>query len=255
MKQILTKTKKHHLKINEFYDINKFPTKRGILVIGISMPYIDKKQSPKNLFKTTSPLTSKIKMSGVGEIIVYSDGLYMNSDEKSSTLKNKFQKLMEDHKEGYLKIIKKDIYLIPPAFTFTTWSQLILNCPKFRKQFEKIKRIYKEDKQFQKYVKLDITSANKKVNQDTMSYILEEVLLDYLVAKGKVRLQNDYVQDKEEWILNCYNGKPHRSHVYIHQKNILKIESDNIYQNSWYDLDNKKLYQFDRLDLKSFNFS
>jgi len=251
----LAKTKKDYLKVNEFYDINKFPAKRGILIIGISMPYIDKKQSPKNLFKTTSPLTSKIKMSGVGDVMVYSDGLYMNSDEKSSILKKKYQKLMEDHKEGYLKIIKKDIYLIPSAFTFTTWSQLILNCPKFQKLFVKLKKIYTKDKDFQRCVKLDITSAKRKVNQNTINYILEEVLLDYLVAKGKVRLQNDYVLDKEEWILNCYNGKPHRSHVYIHQKNLLKIKSNNIYQNSWYDLDNKKLYEFDRLDIESFDFS
>jgi hypothetical protein len=246
--------KKNYLKVNEFYDINKFPAKKGILVFGISMPFIDKKQSPKNLFNTASPLTYKIRMSGVGDIMVYSDGLYMHSDEKSAILKKKFQKQMEEHKEAYLKIIKKDIFLIPSAFTFTTWSQLILNCPKFQCQFDKIKKIYKEDDQFQKLVMLDISSAEKKVGQNTINYILEEILLDYLVAKGRVRLQNDYVQDKEEWILNCYNGKPHRSHVYIHQKNLLKIESDNIYQNSWYDLDNKKLYEFDRLDLGSFDF-
>lgn len=253
MKKVLIKPKR--LGINEFYDINKFPAKRGNLVIGISMPYIDKRQSPKNLFKATSPLTSKIQMSGVGEIIVYSDGLYMNSDESSWVLKSRFQKQMEDHKEGYLRIIKKDIYLIPSAFTFVTWGQLILDCPQFQKYLDRLKKIYKEDRQFQKIVKSDILSAKKEVNENTINYILEEVLLDYLVAKGKVRLQNDYVQDREEWILNCYNGKPHRSHVYLHQKNLLRLKSDNPYQNSWYDLDCKKLYEFERLDIDTFDFS
>ncbi len=248
------KKKKSRLGMNEFFDISKFPAKRGILVFGISMPYIDKKQSPKSLFKAASPLTSKIKKSGVGDIMVYSDGLYMNSDEPAHVLKSRFQRLMEEHKRGYMKIIKKDIYLIPSAFTFTTWSQLILNCEGFQKYFEKIKEIYKKDKKFQGYVKVDILSAGRKVDQNTVNYILEEVLLDFLVARGVVRLQNDYVQDHEKWILNCYNGKPHRAHVYVHQKNFIKIKTDNIYGDAWYDLDAKKLYEFDRMDIDSFDF-
>jgi hypothetical protein len=240
------------LEVNKFFDINKFPAKRGMLVIGISMPYIDKKQSPKNLFKTTNLLTPKIRLSGVGETIVYSDGLYMNSSDPSAKLKIKFQKLMEDHKRGYMNIIKKDVAFIPSAFTFSTWSNLILSCPQFTVFLEKIKKFYEDDKQFQKYVKRDIETAEKKINENTINYILEEVLLDFLVAKGMVRLQNDYVQDNEEWILHCYNGRPHRAHVYFHQKNPLKIESDNPYQDCLYDLDAKKLYEYDRLDITTF---
>ena len=63
------------------------------------------------------------------------------------------------------------------------------------------------------------------------------------------------VKIAEEWILNCYNGKPHRSQIYIHKKNLLKIKSENPYHDSWYDLDNKKLYEFERLDIGSFDFS
>jgi hypothetical protein len=71
-----------------------------------------------------------------------------------------------------------------------------------------------------------------------------------------LRLQNEYTKDKEEWILNCYHGKPHRSHIYLHKKNFFKLEnSKNIYQNSWYDLLNKKLYIFERLDIDTFDFT
>jgi hypothetical protein len=246
--------KKGVLGVNEFYDISKFPAKPGITVVGISMPRIDKAQSPKKLFDSCVRLIPKIKLPMVGDVIVYSDGLYMNSDEKASVLKSKSQRLMEEHKAGYMKLIEKDIYLVRSAYSFTTWSQLILNCPSFCFYIEKLKKIYKKDRIFMKYVKDDIVFAGKKFDDNSVAYILEEILLDYLVAKMRVRLQNDFVQDKEKWILNCYNGKPHRSHVYIHKKNLLKIKSSNIYENCWYDLDAKKLYEFDRLDIDSFDF-
>ncbi|MCF7910123.1 hypothetical protein K9L16_00430 [Candidatus Pacearchaeota archaeon] len=247
--------KKKKLGINEFYDISKFPAEPGITVVGISMSRIDKGQAPAKLFKECIRVIPKIKKPLVGDIMVYTDGLLMNSDNPASELKMKFQRLMEEHKRGYMKLIKKDIYLVQPAYAFTTWSQMILNCPGFHSYFEKLKEIYSKDKQFQKYVQTDITSANKDVNENTINYILEEVLLDYLVVKGKVRLQNDFVQDKEKWILNCYSGKPHRSHAYMHQKNFFKIRSTNVYQNSWYDLTNKKLYEFERMNIDNFDFS
>lgn len=247
--------KKSNLGINEFYDINKFPAEPGITVVGISMPKIDKSQSPRKLFDSCIRLIPKIKKPMVGDVICYSDGLYMNSDEKASDLKMKFQRLMEEHKKGYTKLIEKDIYLVRAAYSFTTWSQLILNCPNFYNYFEKIKSIYTKDNIFQKFVKLDIVSVGKRFNKNTVNYILEEVLLDYLVVKGKVRLQNDFVQDKEKWVLNCYNGKPHRAHAYIHKRNLLKIKSDNVYQNAWYNLDEKKLYEFDRMDIDTFDFN
>jgi hypothetical protein len=84
---------------------------------------------------------------------------------------------------------------------------------------------------------------------------LEEILLDYLVMKGQVRLRNDYTMDGEEWVLNTYHGKPHRSHIYLHQQNYFRLDnSRNVFQNSWYDVASRKLYEFDRLDIDSFNF-
>jgi hypothetical protein len=247
--------KKNNLEINEFYDINKFPSEFGMTVIGISMPLIDNKQSASKCFESEMFLMDKIKKSGVGGIFSYSDGLYMNSDEPAYELKTKYQNLMEKHKHAFMKLVHKNIYIIPSAYTFTTWSQMILNCQSFTDYFKKIKEIYKKDKTLQHYVKLDIEKVGREVSEHTINYILEECLLDFLVAKMKIRLQNDYIQDKEKWILNSYHGKPHRTHAYIHQKNPLKIKSENCYENSWYDLLNKKLYEFDRLDIETFDFN
>ncbi|MFT4283179.1 MAG: hypothetical protein ACMXX6_02015 [Candidatus Woesearchaeota archaeon] len=244
-----------HLKENEFYDINKFPSSKGICVYGISMPLIDKSHSPKKVFDAANSMISKIKKTGVGDVIVYSDSLYFNSSKDAFDLKKKFQKQIEDHKSGYLKLVDKDIFLVTSAFSFVTWSQLMLDCPKFNFYFEKLVKIYEKDENFKKIVKEDILRAKKKVDKFSINYILEEVLLDYLVAKGKARLRNDFVLDKEKWILHCYLGKPHKSHTYLFKNNLLKIKSDNCYEHTWYDLKEKKLYDFDRMNIETFDFS
>jgi len=247
--------KKRSIKKNEFFGINKLPNGQGITVVGISMPLIGNRQSPKECIKSTNHIIPKIKESGVGAVILYTDSLYLNSNEKASILKTKFQKVIEDHKRGYLKLIKRNVNIIPKAFSFTTWGQILLDCPDFTDYFKELKKIYSKDKIFQKYVKEDIIITGRRVNDNHVNYILEEVLLDYLMTKGKVRLQNDFVGDRQGWILNSYHGKPHKSHAYLYQKNFFKLKSNNQFENCWYDLNAKILYDFNNLDIDSFDFS
>lgn len=241
--------------INEFFDINKFPKEPGITYYGISMPLLNNKQSPEECYKIDLSLVDKILVSNVGGIVGYSDGLYLNSKEEAMGLKQKFQKLIEEHKRAWLNLIKGNKFLIPSAFTFLTWQQLILECDNFTYYLVQLRKIYDKDFLFQKYVRLDIETTGREFNEYTVSYILEEILLDYLIIKGKVNLPNDYTKGKEEWILNCYTGKPHRSTAYIHQINPFQIKNEkNIYEDSFYDLTNRKLYEFLRMDIETFDF-
>ena len=76
--------------------------------------------------------------------------------------------------------------------------------------------------------------------------------MSYLIAKGKVRLRNDFVRDHQKWILKCYPGKPLHSEIYLFQKNFFKLSNTkNIYENSFYDLVDKKLYDYTRVDLET----
>jgi len=243
-------------KINEFFDLNKFPKEPGITYFGLSMPLLNNKQSPEECYKMLEYLTSKIQVSNVGAQVVYTDNLYLYSPEKAVDLKLKHQKLIEEHKRGWLNLIKKNIYIIPSAYTFMTWGQLLLDCPKFSSYLIQWEKIYEQDEKLQNYIVKDIESTGREVNEYTIGYMLEEILVDYLIVKGQVRLQNDYTKDKEQWILNCYHGKPHRSYVYLHQKNFFDLHNTkNLYENSWYDVTNKKLYDFDRLDIETFEFN
>lgn len=242
--------------INEFNDITRLSTKPGITVLGISMPKIDGDQKPSVCLEASHHLISKITKSNVGATIVYGDGLYMYSDQSAVELKTKHQKLIEEHKSGYLRLIEKDLGMIPKAFSFQTWSQLMLDTQNFNNLFLKLKDIYKVDDVYKKYVKLDIKQAGKVFDNNSINYILEETLLDYLVAKGVTKLHNDYVEGHENWVLHVYHGKPHRSSIYLHQQNFFDLHnSKNEYEDSWYDMLNKKIYHYNRLDIETFDFS
>lgn len=240
-------------KKGELFDINKLPAKEGILFFGVSIGNIDKAQSAKKCFEYIDKnLIKKIQKPIVGANFVYGDNLYLYSNEKSSKLKNKHQILVERHKNSMLNMLNKNKWYIQKSFSFITWNQMLLECRNFNVYFDKIKKLYKEDKEFKKYVKEDIKNSGRKFNQNNAMFIVEESLIFYLVIKGKVRLFNEYVQDKQKWILNCYPGKPLYTEIYISQKNPLNLSNPkNKYEDSFYDLEERKLYNFKEIDLES----
>jgi hypothetical protein len=241
--------------INEFFDVNKFPRSPGIFYFALSMPLLNNIQHPKELYAADEHIISKICVSNTGVQVVYTDNLYLYSDEPATHLKLKHQKMIEVHKQGWLKLIKQNVYMVPKAFTFMTWNQLQLDCANFTEYLARFRRIYDGDAKLRSYIEADIKGTGRDVTLNSVGYMLEEILLDYLVMKGQVRLRNDYTMDREEWILNTYHGKPHRSHIYLHQQNYFQLDnSKNIFQNSWYDVLNRKLYDFDRLEIDTFDF-
>lgn len=238
---------------NEFYDINKFPKESGLFIFFISMPLTNNTQHPKKLSESDQELIKKLQASNTGVQVIYTDNLYLYSDERAAELKNKHQKIVEIHKQGWLNILKKDIFMIPKAFTFLTWNQLLLDCYDFSKYISEFHRIYEKDKQLQKYIREDIERTGREVNVNSINYLLEEILVDHLVIKGIIPMRNEYVHNKYKWLLNCYPGKPHSSLVYLHQQNFFGLHhTENIYEDCWYDLAAKKLYDFKRLDIDSF---
>ena len=69
-------------------------------------------------------------------------------------------------------------------------------------------------------------------------------------------VNDEYVGEKYKWILNNYHGRPHRSLVYLHQQNPFNLQNpQNPYENAWYDAEKFLLYEFDRLDIETFDFS
>ena len=242
--------------LNQFFDINKLPPEEGILVFPISMSRISTSQSAKSCWEQVCIFSpDKIIKPLVGINFIYSDFLYLYSDRKASELKNKFSQLIINHKNELIKTISKNPFYIQQAFSFTTWNQLYLECKEFTSYFGDLKQIYRKDKKFHKLIQDDLKSVKKqKLDDNQLNFFLEEILMSYLIAKGKVRLQNDFVRDHQKWVLYCYPGKPLKSQIYFFQQNFFKLDNpNNEYQDAFYDLEEKKLYDFNRADLENIN--
>lgn len=235
------------LENDEFFDINKFPAKHGMIVFPISMSRIYNSQSGDKYFEYLQYFESKAKKPLVGVTFIYTDSLYRRYNQESGEHMKKYFNMMLDHKNAYLKKLRKTLYL-EKATSFFTWDQICFNVEKFDIYMEKVKDFYNKDAMWKEFIKIDIEESGREVNNQNINFIIEESLISYFITKGRAFLPNEFVQNHEEWILLCYPGKKMISFVYFYQKNIFNINNEkNIYQDSFYDLDNKKLFDYNKL--------
>lgn len=246
------------LEKNKFFDINSLPQEEGIIFWGISMNRIGNEQSAEKCFEYLKFIDTKIKKTeGIGMVTWYSDYLYFLSDEKASILRDRYKNLMFQHKHGFMNLILKNNVWIKKAFSFYTFGQVMLdNSEIFQSAFEKILRVYQDDSQFQEYVDFDCKKGDHGLGDKERMFILEEITTIYLAAKGQLNFNNRFVSGTEKWILQLYPGRSLKSEVYLFQLNPLKLHnSKNKFENAFYDLKHKVLYEYDRIDLDTFDFS
>lgn len=244
---------------NVFYDLNQLPQEEGLLIMGISMNRIGNRQSAEKCFADMEYVESKIKITdGVGLVTLYSDYLYFHSDEPAKTLRDRYKDLMFQHKNGFMSLLShSDVWFVKKAFSFSTMGQMMLdNASEFSKALQKVTDLYANDSAFADCVNFDAGLANHGLGNGEIMFILEEITLFYLAAKGKLSFSNRFVSGTEKWTLFMYPGKPLKSEVYLFQNNPLKLSNPrNRFENASYDLEGKKLYEYNRIDLDTFDFS
>lgn len=246
---------------NVFYDINKLPKDYGILVFPISLARTENStgQDPKQCLDYIKHLaTDKVSETKIGLNMVYGDFLYLHSKEEASTLKQKFMNIVLNHKNAFENLVRKEqqTFQIQHGFSYEVWNQLYLSYKgDFGSDFKKFKKDYLEDDSFQRYVLEDAVYCNRDLTEEQLNFFLEEHLMFYFLSKKQVVLPNEYIQGREKWILICYPGKPLKAEIYVYQKNFLSLENpENIYENCVYDLEAKKLIDFTRIDLDTYNY-
>lgn len=242
---------------NQFFDINKLPAEKGLLLFGLSMIRLDKRQNAKNCLEDIRHFSpSKAIKPLVGLNFIYSDFLYLYSDRPAPELKDSFMNQVINHKNSMQKLIEKNNieFQIQHAFNFMVWNQLYVGTDDFSHAFRVVKKIYADDEKFQKYVKEDCDFFGREMGENQVNYFLEEHLMIYLLMKGRIKLPNEYIENNQKWILFCYPGRPPKAQVYLSQLNPLNLEwKINPYQNSFYDLEAKKLIEMDKVDLESYS--
>lgn len=241
---------------NKFFDIHKLPTTEGIFFLGISMSRIGNAQSPKKCFEYLKHLASKIQYTdGIGMEMWYSDYLYFHSENPAHTLRDRFKNQMIAHKNAFINLLRKDRRWTHKAFSFKTFGQILLeNSDVYQTAYDAVQDLYKNDPKFKKYVEEDCALAGHGIGEREALFILEEIAMFYLSQKGSFRLNNKFVTDTEKnWTLQAYPGKPLKSEIYLFQKNPLKLSNPkNPYENCYYDLEGKILYDYTRIDIEKF---
>ena len=241
---------------NNFFDIK--PLKDwGLIVFPLSMSGLNNKQS-------IDPIINWLEFFGdkkagepkIGINFIYCDFLYLNSNEPSINLKEKFTHQMVSHVNGLKNAIykKRKIFQIQHAAHFQTWGNLYLEVEgDFNSHLDKIEKLYREDNQFRDYIKEDSKFYKKILTKTQLAFFIEEHLMTCLILSKRVKLRNEYVQGREKWILLAYPGIPPKALIYLLQKNPLKF----FYENpiiGLYNLLNKKFYDYNNIDLNSWDY-
>lgn len=245
-----------NLKENTFFDINKLPQEKGLLLFGLSMSRLLNRQSVQNCIDDIQAITpSKISKPLVGLNFIYSDFLYLYSDEPAPDLKNSFMEQVIAHRNGLQKLIEKNYleFQIQHAFNYMVWNQLYVGTNNFSNLFAEVKRIYNQDNLFQKYIEEDCQTFGREMKENQINFFLEESLMMYLLSKNQIKLPNEFIENNQKWILFCYTGRPLKSTIYLYQLNPFKIDwKENPYQNAHYNLEAKELIDFDRVNLETY---
>lgn len=244
------------LEKNTFFDINKLPPEKGILLFGLSMNRLLNRQDAQHCLEDIRHFSpSKVSKPLIGLNFIYSDFLYLYSNKLASELKNSFMYQVVIHRNSMQNLLQKNHLelQIQHAFNYMVWNQLYVGTNNFTYLFEKIKKIYETDAKFQQYVAEDSEVFGKDTEIDQINFILEECLMFYLLSKNEVKLPNEFIENNQKWILFCYPGNPMKSVIYLYQLNPFKLNwSENPYQNAHYNLEEKKLIEFDRVDLDTY---
>jgi len=248
---------------NKFHDVGRFPSEEGHVLFPISMSRISNtSQNAKKYLKYIEHLNEKIPKTTsvkakVGGVFIYTESLYLNSSDPSNELKSRLFPLMNSHKNAMINLISRHKIFIQDAFSYISWAQLYINYNgDFTSDLGKLKKLYKKDKLLQKYLREDFSKLDNKkysFDENQINFFLEEHLMVYLLQKGKITIPNNFINGHEKWILMTYPGKPLKAQVYIFQLNPLNLSNPkNKYENSYYDLDEKKLYKYTEINLEAY---
>jgi hypothetical protein len=241
---------------NVFFDINKLPAEKGLLLFGLSMNRLSKSQNAQNCIEAIKHLSLKISKPFVGLNFIYSDFLYLYTDTPAFELKDSFMSRVIQHKNAVQKLVEKNRkeFQIQNAFCYTTWSQLYVGTKDFDQKMKELKTLYLKDKAYQKYLKEDCVFFGKKMTENQINFFLEESLMAYLCCYNQLHISNDFIENSQKWILFCYSGRPIKSMIYLAKLNPFKLQcSDNPYRNSHYDLETNQLINFDNVDLETYS--
>ena len=232
----------------ENFDISSVP-KDGYLIFPLSMSRLANAQSGQAIYDFLVHFESKIKYISIDCIFLYTNDLYLNSDDKAVDIRKRSLNQMLGHKGEFTNILLKERKYVPQAFHFLPWDYGILNADHFHEAKSALIEASKNDEHFRECLINDLKNQERENSDTNMGFLVEEIVVTHLLTQKEIPLPHTLASENG-WRLICYPGDPISSLIYTYKNNLLAKKSfsskqDNLFARSFYNMDKKILIDFD----------
>lgn len=230
------------------FDINKIKDD-GYLILPLSMSRLSTGQTPEFYYNVLETFLEKIETFSNDVVLLYTNGLYFNSEEISFENRKKTTQQALNHIYAFRSLVEKKRQFIPGAIHYLPIDYIIFNSPYFKEFFSILKKLEAEDTTFRELLISD--SKDKQYSEANVNFLIEEIVVAHILRQGLVELPRTLVKT-DSWRLLAYPGEPLSSDIYQYKKNILPKKSEtNPYSGTQYNLETKQLVIFDEIELPS----
>lgn len=231
------------------FDINRIHGD-GYLILPLSMSRLATSQSAEYCYQVLEDFISKFETFSNDVILLYTNGLYFNSEEISFENRKKTNQQALNHIYAFRNLIEKRKQFMPGAIHYLPIDYIIFNSPYFKEFFHKLKNLEKEDETFRNLLISD--SQDRKYTEANINFLIEEIVVTHIIRQKLVELPKTLVRN-DVWRLIAYPGKPLLSDIYQCQKKELpEQKNNNPYAAAQYNLESKEIIIFDETDLASY---
>lgn len=220
----------------------------GTLILPISMSRIAGGQTPDDCYEMLSYFEDKLESFSNDAILMYTNGLYFNTEDVAFEKRVKTNAQVLDHVTKMNSLIEKGREFIPKAIHFMPIDYIILNSPRYQEMFGALKKMEKSDPEYRRLLEIDLNG--RPYTEANINFFLEETVVSHLITEQFVDLPVTLAR-ADEWRLICYPGASLLSQVYIYQKDILDRNKNaiNEYRGSMYNFKDKVLEVFSDIKL------
>ena len=237
----------------ENFDISSVP-KDGYLIFPLSMSRLANAQAGPTLYEFLMFFESKIKVISLDVIFLYTNDLYLNSDDRAVDIRKKSLNQMLNHKAEFLGLLLKERKYVPQAFHFLPWDYAILNAENFQGAKSNLLEAKNKDQKFHKFLMNDLKKAGREETEANLNFLIEEIVATHLLTQKEIPLPHT-LATSDGWRLICYSGDPIQSLIYTYKNNLLSKRGDLseqhlLFARSFYNMDKKILIDFDVTNLE-----
>jgi hypothetical protein len=221
----------------------------GYLILPLSASRLASSQTPEWCYGVFQHFLPKLATYGNDVVLLYTNGLYLNSDRGAFELRKKVMQQVLSHRVILHTLIQRRREFIPGAFHFLPVEYVVLNSSHFEGCLEALKLLADSDQGFQNAVMKDI--MGRKHTPANISLLLEEIVVTHIIRQQLVELPRTLVRN-DAWRLIVCDGSYKRADLYQWRRHILPYqESPNPFSGAHYDYTRKALTVFDEVQARN----